>query len=70
MKEDLEKAKTVVKEIEDELLKLYDKLQSEVWDPDVCCLDPETRSKVEEICRCLFQSYSLASVFFVKKEKL
>ena len=70
MKEDLEKAQKIIKETEENSLKLYGKLHSDVWDPDACCLDPETRSKVEEICRCLFQAYLLASEFLGEKGEM
>ena len=64
---DIAKAKRIIKETQERSLELFSKLECEVLDPDMCCLDFDTRTKVEEICQCVFRVYSLASEFFDEK---
>ncbi len=67
MNEDLKKTITIVKEIKEVSIELFSKLESEVLDPDVCCLDLEFRNKAEELHQRLFESYLIAAGFFDEK---
>ncbi len=69
MNMDLQKTRTIIKEIEVIAIELYEKLESEVWDPDVCCLDFEKRNKVEAINQRFHEIYLIAAEFFNEKEK-
>lgn len=69
MNMDLKKTRNIIKEIEEVSIEFYEKLESEVWDPDVCCLDFEARNKVEAINQRFHEIYLIAAEFLDEKEK-
>lgn len=61
--ESLEKARMIVKNIEDKTFELFEKMEIELMDYESSGLNYETQKKVEEIYQGLFIIYNLAVDF-------